>query len=294
MQNIPKLFSNPRPYHSHRAGKHPTGGKLDLAMLEYFFVSLYQTLAEDGYLQEVFGYMCIDAGFVPGTAGPDVAAFTTWHLQKNWLWPPDGERFVSYTEDDLFDVIEFVYDCVSKPIKTQGAYHSFSSCGWHFTNFDRATGQQEYRDQVNALLAAYGDGYELNEDGEILYRGESGLNGLLEAKLPRYDPTNVENRVNAAVHKYRARASTWEDRREAVRDLAEVLEYIRADLKSVLSKRDEGDLFEIANNFGIRHHDKTQKTDYDPAWLSWIFYHYLATIHLALRLISERRDVEDG
>ena len=40
----------------------------------------------------------------------------------------------------------------------------------------------------------------------------------------------------------------------------------------------------LANNFGIRHHNDQEKTAYDTSlWLSWMFYFYLATIHVVLR-----------
>jgi hypothetical protein len=78
-----------------------------------------------------------------------------------------------------------------------------------------------------------------------------------------------------------------DERRDAIRDLADVLEYLRPRLKTALTKKDEAALFEIANNFGIRHHNAEQRTDYDkPIWYSWIFYYYLATIHAAVRLIE--------
>lgn len=48
------------------------------------------------------------------------------------------------------------------------------------------------------------------------------------------------------------------------------------------------DLFNIANNFGIRHYNKEQKTNYDQnIWLSWMFHFYLATLHASLRLIEK-------
>jgi hypothetical protein len=53
-------------------------------------------------------------------------------------------------------------------------------------------------------------------------------------------------------------------------------------------------LFNIANNFGIRHHNEKQKTDYDESiWLSWIFYYCLATIHAALRLIEKKEQKQN-
>jgi hypothetical protein len=61
--------------------------------------------------------------------------------------------------------------------------------------------------------------------------------------------------------------------------LADVLESLRPKIKTALSSKDESDLFNIANNFEIRHKNSRQQSEYDPIWLSWMFYFYLATIH---------------
>jgi hypothetical protein len=125
-------------------------------------------------------------------------------------------------------------------------------------------------------------------EGEILALADNGLEGLFEAPLPpKVDPNNVAARIEAARTKYRRYKSSMDERRDAIRDLADVLEYLRPQLKTVLTKKDEAALFDIANNFGIRHHNRQQKTDYDKViWYSWMFYYYLATIHAALRLIE--------
>jgi len=44
------------------------------------------------------------------------------------------------------------------------------------------------------------------------------------------------------------------------------------------------DLFNIANNFQIRHNNDSQKDNYSQSWMSWIFYLYLSSIHLLLRI----------
>jgi hypothetical protein len=73
-----------------------------------------------------------------------------------------------------------------------------------------------------------------------------------------------------------------------VRDLADVLEYLRPKVKALLTSADEKDIFNIANNFGIRHHNDQQKTGYEASlWLSWMFYFYLSTIHVLLRKAGE-------
>lgn len=70
-----------------------------------------------------------------------------------------------------------------------------------------------------------------------------------------------------------------------MRDLAGVLERLRATAKSELFRKDESALFELANKFGVRHNDIDQKTDYDrDIWWEWQFHIYLSTALLLLRL----------
>jgi len=79
-----------------------------------------------------------------------------------------------------------------------------------------------------------------------------------------------------------------DEKKDAIRDLADVLEYLRPRLKDVLSSKDENDLFNLANNFGIRHHNANQKTDYDKEiWYPWMFYYYLATIRACISLLRK-------
>ena len=48
---------------------------------------------------------------------------------------------------------------------------------------------------------------------------------------------------------------------------------------------DENRLFEIANQFGIRHHNPEQKTDFDKnIWLEWIFFSYLNSINTIVKI----------
>ena len=161
----------------------------------------------------------------------------------------------------------------------------------HWSTFNRVEGQNEFRERVNRLLSDYAEGCSLSGLGEIFDAPASGMETLIEADLPAHDPLNVEGRVQAAVEKFRRHRASLEDRRDALRDLADVLEFLRPQMRGVLSSQDESDLFNIANNFGIRHHNQLQKTNYDqPIWYSWIFYYYLATIHACLRLLKKQPD----
>ncbi len=142
---------------------------------------------------------------------------------------------------------------------------------------------------MNPILSEYKDGFEISESGEILILSDNGLSNLFEADIPTNDKENISNKINSAILKFRRHKSTLDDRREAIRELADVLEFLRPAIKDHLNKKDESDLFNIANNFGIRHHNKDQQTEYDKAiWYSWIFYYYLATLHAVLRMTNKK------
>jgi hypothetical protein len=264
-------------------------------MLLDLFKTLFAPFEDEGYFQEALGLNCVDAGFVPGNLGraPDAALFL--ELRKKDLTPV-RKMVDKYSEDDLFDIVEFHYEHCSKPIEVRHQ-HGYDGCCRHYESFDRKVGRQEFREEVNEVLALYQNGYELSPAGEILGLADTGFEGLIKAPLLTADPHNIDARVDAACTKFRRYKSSLDERRDAIRDLADVLEYLRPQLKEVLTLKDEDDLFNIANNFGIRHHNLNQKTGYDkPIWYRWMFYYYLATIHAVNSLIErhERGTKETG
>lgn len=164
--------------------------------------------------------------------------------------------------------------------------HSYGDCGMHWETFNKKDGQVVFLDKLNTVLGHYKNKYELDTCGQVLSKPEEGFEQIFKADVPSKDD-NIVNRINAATTKFRRHGSTLDDRRQAVRDLADVLEYLKPKVKKLLSRKDEQDLFNIANNFGVRHHNDKQQTAYDSAiWLSWMFYFYLSTIHVVLRKIG--------
>ncbi len=276
-----------RSYYSQRAGREVATAALGLVDLKRLFKSQYEQLEQEGYFQQDLGFHCVDSGFNPGLLGTDLQAEILLSLRKPDLWPVHS-TIDKWSEDDLFDMLEFLFDHISMP--TERHFHDYSACGWHCHKFDRVSGRTRYREKLNRLLRAYDSGFELTEQGEVVAIPPTGFEPLMSAELPEYDDANVTSRVDAAINKFRRHRSSIEDRRDAVRDLADVLEFLRPRLKEVLLSKDEQDLFNIANNFGIRHHRTDQKVGYDKAiWLSWVFYYYLATIHAAVRLIERSK-----
>ncbi len=273
-------------YYSHRIGTNPNAKGLPLQDVINLFVRVFNQLREDGYFDEAFGFYCVDAGDVPGKVR-DIELEMLLTIRKKGLWPIDNVAPL-YSEDDFFDVMEFLFQHVSKPI--EGTYHNWNDCGMHWETFNKLEGQTVFREKMNAVLTHYSRPFELSEDGEVLHKPEAGFEQIFEADIPSAD-SNVTGRICAAMLRYRRHGSTLDDRRQAVRDLADVLEYLRPKVKPLLTSADEKDLFSIANQFGIRHHNDKQRTSYDAAlWLSWMFYFYLATIHVLLRKLQH--DVE--
>jgi hypothetical protein len=216
------------------------------------FQSTYDSLRNKEYFQQWLGYECVDDGKVPGEAG-DVDVFIMKRLRKDNLWPIH-EKLEAYTEDDLFDMLELLYDHVSRPL--EGRHHSYNACGWHYDTFDKAGGQQEFRDEMNDFLADYTSGYQLSDQGEVQAMAEPGLQSLLDAPLPTTaDHESVKLRVQHAIQKFSHHNPSIPDRRDAVRQLADVLEFLKPKMSAAISSKDEGDLSNIANNFGIRHHN---------------------------------------
>src|SRR6266581_9482059 len=213
-----------KPYYSVRTGKNPFARGFDLDAVRDLFKTMFVYFEDRGYLQEDLGYRCVDEGVVSGNLGYDLDGAILLELRKRDL-TPIRLRVPYYSEEDLFDMIEFFYDHCSKP--TEGSYHDFNNFGWHYHTFEREPGREEYRERVNKVLALYEKGYELSAEGEILALADDGLGTLLEATLPNVDPDNVNARVAAARAKFRRYRSSIDDRRDAIRDLADVLEYLR-------------------------------------------------------------------
>ena len=276
----------PHTYFSQRTGKNPNPDGLPLGDLLDLFERVYQQLRADGYFHEAFGFYFVDAGELPGTV-KDVALEMLLAFRKKNLWPIHSQAD-QYSEDDLFDVIEFLFQHVSKPV--DGTMHPHNECGMHWSTFNKKDGQAEFTEKINGVLSHYSEGFELSPQGEVLSKPEAGFEQIFNADVPSEDE-NITLRVESAILQYRRHGSTLADRRQAVRELADVLEYLRPKVQKLLTRQDERDLFNIANNFGIRHHNDQQRTSYDAAlWLSWMFYFYLATVHVVLRKIeSDKR-----
>jgi hypothetical protein len=290
-----------RVYYSQRMGRGPRGNP-SIGDLVRSLKRAVDEMTQRDYFQEWYGYYCVDAGDVPGRAGVGLSGHMEtvlgfeWPLPEDPLgeWPDDQmlpievvEKAEEELQDHVFDAMEFLHDHVSAGIADPSSYHTYNQCGWHYQNFDREPAQELFRSRVNGILSNYKTGYRLTPLGEIERRAPDGMNQLLGAKLLTSDQ-DLKARVDTALAINRSRHRTVDDQRDAVRNLFDVLEKLRPLVNSEMMTADERDLFNIANNFTIRHFNDRQRGEYDSAlWLSWMFYVNLATVHLLAR-ISDR------
>lgn len=269
-----------RLYYGQRAGLEPP--KLTFEAARGLLLSLYVGLEDAGWFQEWFGYECVDAGDVPGKAGPNRGGFLHIRLFIPGLWPL-RVALGNADETTLFSAIELLHDCISKPLL--GTHHTWNGCGWHYDAFDGPQGKAHWRVEVNRILLHYGDGFALSEDGQVQKLGAAGVRELLTQPVPRTTPATNRDKVDAAVRGYRHFSAARQQKIDAIRNLADVLEFYRREMKTSVLSKDESDLFMIANKFSIRHHRDDQKSDYSDDFVEWLFHLYLSTVHLMLRLV---------
>lgn len=286
------MTNTAKQYFSERQGRGPKAEPMPFEEFRDLVINVFDQLRERGYMQEAFGIGCID-GDIDGTLGSNPSAYFMRTIRRKGVWPYWKPEEVSigvwaapyewWDEDYLFDVVEVLHDLVSKP--TDGSYHSYADCGMHYTKFDQDTGGSVFRNEMNVVLRLHDPPYEMNDEGLVMEASPEEFHTLLTAAVPDGTEAAIALKLDSATKRFRARSASLDDRRVAVRDLADILEALRGDIRETMLSKDEKALFHLANGFAIRHHNRQQRGDYDRlTWLRWAFYVYLATIHAVLRV----------
>lgn len=228
----------------------------------------------------------------PVIAPPHIENPEAWlmlNLNREGLWPQlqNPESLASPSSpstqfDDqglLLRTLELLYrDVVSRPVlDPDGSFEGF---------YELAAGQARLREAVAPILERLQPSLEMRADGEIAAKSAPGLEVLGDQPLPTSAiADDIRAKVLDAIRAFRDVDATVEAQFAALSQLAGILERLREDKRlNVLGKKDQGSLFDIANNYGIRHDKRDQKRDYGPAFREWIFFAYLAAIRLAMRV----------
>ena len=272
-----------RPYYSERrTGSHPRALGLRASIVE--FRQLIRDLDSRGYLAMRLGIDCADD---PDPIDPvHVVEMQSGRLG---LWPINVDTLAGTSDepDDFLDLVEVLHDLVAQPRRR--SFHGWSGCTWHYSDFSISAGRQIYRWSVNRILDASDIGLRLADEGEdrgrLVASTDEARTELTRRMAARTDESTGD-RVRHAVALFRRRGVTEHDKRSACIALAGILEERRHLAKEHLHRKDEGTLFHIANGFAIRHQDARQLGAYDPMFLDWVFWYYLATVELTDRLLA--------
>ena len=271
-----------RQYYSSRKGPK----KLSLAELYNKSVHLYLYFRDKDYFKEKTG---ISDRNVPDSFIHEARLLLDFDPLPFEDWKPD-----KVTEDNVFDTVEFLHDHASLPGELIHVSDNTGYDYWDYEDYDTEAGQAEFRTKASGFLSRYRDGYELAHDGKILSLGMDGTESIVKAKLLSLGDDNIDRKVQESIRKWRNRALSVEQRKQAVRDLIDVFEWLRESgvLKTTLAQKDESALFEIANKFALRHHNPRQRQDYDESiWYSWMFHFYLSTYHAVSRMIIRANQI---
>ena len=203
-------------------------------------------------------------------------------------WPLHYEDWDS---DTFYSLVEAVHDLVARPRHTDR--HNFDDCRGHFFYFARSPAQVFYRWGVDQLLDRHLAGLHLAAGGEdkgrLVHPAGDDRDELVEQALQTPNPGDRQA-VRHAIALFRNRAADRENKRSAILTLVALLEERRSLIKTELMSQDEGALFQIANEFAIRHRRADQHGDYPDAFLEWIFWCYLATVELTDRIVASQAD----
>jgi hypothetical protein len=278
-------YTPPRPYWAGRQVGVTPPTPPDPAAAPERFTDLIRHLSANGYLDRDFSEPCVlsDPDKHYGRDLDSELRQRLGHPGPGRLWPlrPD-----TWDSDTFYSLIEIFHDLVARP---RGRWDDHDDCGPHFHDFETEAGRRVYRVLVNRLLEEHGVELRLAIDGEdegrLVHTVDEARTDLINQALAP-DTSNVAARVRHAIAQFRGRVATEHDKRSAVLTLVGVLEERRELVRTEIGRKDEGALFTLANEFAIRHQRRGQQGDYDPAFLDWMFWWYLATVELTDRILD--------
>jgi hypothetical protein len=281
----------PKRYYSQRRRSQEPAAPLTPTALRTAFAAVVHELDAKGYFEDAFGSSCVDGADDPDREGQRWLAEAVGRDAELWplghLGEPSDIAW-AWDEELFLDVVEALDDAVARPRRRY--WHSYGR-EWDYADFARRPGQAVYRWRVNELLARSEVNLRLAESGPdngLLVQATGDPRDELLAQALTTPDAADRSEVQHAVALFRARGATREDKRSAVVALARVLEHRRGLLKDKLVKKDEGALFQIANEFDLRHRRPGQQGDYGEAFLDWVFWWYLGTVELTDRLLAEQ------
>lgn len=275
-----RLYSEPRPYWG---AARPTRA-VDVFSsdeLREAWISLVDRMVGNGYLALVAPTGCVDVDTAPEHPDSVLEREIRARIGVAGLYPFREPEV--WSDDTFYGLVEVFHDLVARPRARR--YHDWDKCGWHYSDFAIKPGRVLYRSMVNELFARSDAGLELavrGEDAGRLVRSTSDPRTDLVSR--QVNSPNDQDAKRHAIALYRSRGGTVEDKRSACIVLSGLLEQERDLVKEELLSKDEGALFQIMNQFAVRHRSANQRAQYDAVYLDWVFWWFLATVDLIEQL----------
>ncbi|MED0958425.1 hypothetical protein [Bacillus paramycoides] len=242
--------------------------KHNLRDLRDLFVLFHNTLRNEGYLVEFYGGVDNWGTRQSGICGDNMDVFCFSKTGFKGLLPVDYD--LRYKEEEIFTLIEMFYTYVNDE-----------------DIFSTIKGKDVYRERINKILNNYGTGWELVKEGYVRELVNDGLSLLLEQS---YDDSDTITEINKTKHEFLKYGATLDDKKDALIRLGNIMEPLRAEMTTKISKEDTSAIFNILNNFQLRHNNANQKTDYDKdIYYPWMFYQMLAALDAFLKIKEQEQ-----
>jgi len=259
---------------------------IDLDDLKRYFFQTYKYFDDRELFDVAFKGVWGVEGFsnkqyqvYPPSMAPTPEIFFINHLESDDIYPI-GKNYNYYNEEELFTVIEILYEHI---------------CSYDFGNdkFMKKEHQEEFATLINNLLKRYKNGYYLDEkQGFIMEQSNEAVNALLQTDIPKTINEGVVEQLQTAVKMFYRFNSNEESKKKAINILADILEPLREDLKDLLNNEYEVNknshdklIFEVVNQFNIRHNNQKQLTEYSrEIWYDWMMQYYTSVIVAYYRL----------
>lgn len=267
--------------------------KLDLCQLKEYFYQIYNFFKDKGYFEGAFygisyeeKWTSEEIHIMSSLLNPSPEVFFLHHLNSEQIVPIE-EFYEIYTEEELFTIIEVLYDKIG--------YYDFDE-----RKFKIEDAKESFLEEINNILKLYSDGYILEENnGYIMKMPNQAIVELLKEDVTVINDTTIIEQLKNALKRYYRFNSTLEDKKSAIFTLATILEPLREELKTLFGTKidinknvHDSMLFEILNRFNIRHDNDKQFKQYNKEiWYDWMVQYYTSVIvtYYKLKIANEEK-----
>lgn len=226
---------------------------------------------------------------IPLTLAPSPSIFFLHNLGDKEKCNID-DYYTTYTEQELFTVIEILYEHISEYDIEEDIIKNEEL-------------REEFSTHINNLLKFYKDGYYLEPKiGFIMEIPNESLKNLLQEDVSEILDHDTIVKFQTALKQYYRYNSNFKEslevKKKSIALLVDILENVREDLKVVLNEEFEVNknvhdkmIFNVVNDFNIRHDNQRQMTDYSKEiWYDWMAHYYSSVIITYYKLLKERKE----